>query len=204
VGTPARTVYRFGPFEADTSSGELLKQGKRVRLQEQPFRLLIVLIEHAGEVVSKAEIQNQIWDGNTFVDFDSSLRVAVGKLREALGDDAGSPHYIESIPKRGYRFLGQVVLPVVAHAEDREEHTPACSEGANARAGLPRRSIRGAANRRRVPNIEAVCVTQRQDENRGCAFGPHQSSGSGERISPVSRGQIAEVQSRCSDRKTPP
>jgi DNA-binding winged helix-turn-helix (wHTH) protein/tetratricopeptide (TPR) repeat protein len=112
VETPARTVYRFGPFEADTSSGELLKQGKRVRLQEQPFRLLIILIEHAGEVISKAEIQKQIWDDSTFVDFDSGLRVAVAKLREALGDDAGSPHYIESIPKRGYRFLGQVAIPV--------------------------------------------------------------------------------------------
>ena len=119
--TPARTVYRFGPFEADTSSGELLKQGKRVRLQEQPFRLLIILIEHAGEVVSKADIQKQIWDENIFVDFDSSLRVAVGKLREALGDDAGSPHYIESIPKRGYRFLGQVALPV--NPPDRESVT---------------------------------------------------------------------------------
>lgn len=110
--TPARTVYRFGPFEADTSSGELLKQGKRIRLQEQPFRLLIILIEHAGEVVSKAEIQRRIWNENTFVDFDSSLRVAIAKLREALGDDAESPHYIESIPKRGYRFLGQVAFPV--------------------------------------------------------------------------------------------
>jgi DNA-binding winged helix-turn-helix (wHTH) protein len=112
VETPARTVYRFGPFEADTSSGELLKQGKRIHLQEQPFRLLIILIEHAGEVVSKAEIQKQIWDENTFVDFDTSLRVAVAKLREALGDDAGNPHYIESIPKRGYRFLGQGALSV--------------------------------------------------------------------------------------------
>jgi DNA-binding winged helix-turn-helix (wHTH) protein len=87
VETPARTVYQFGPFQADSHSGELLKQGKRVRIQGQPFRLLIVLLENAGEVVSKAEIQNRIWEGNTFVDFDSSLRVAVGKLREALGDD---------------------------------------------------------------------------------------------------------------------
>jgi DNA-binding winged helix-turn-helix (wHTH) protein/tetratricopeptide (TPR) repeat protein len=118
VETPARTVYRFGPFEVDTSSGELLKQGKRVRLQERPFQLLIILIEHAGEVVSKAEIQRRIWDGNIFVDFDSSLRVAVGKLREALGDDAASPQYIESIPKRGYRFLGQVAIPV--KSPDRE------------------------------------------------------------------------------------
>jgi DNA-binding winged helix-turn-helix (wHTH) protein/tetratricopeptide (TPR) repeat protein len=122
VETPTRTVYRFGPFEADTSSGELLKQGRRIRLQEQPFRLLIILIEHAGEVVSKAEIQKRIWDGSTFVDFDSSLRVAVAKLREALGDDAGNPHYIESIPKRGYRFLGQVAFPV--DPPDRESAGP--------------------------------------------------------------------------------
>lgn len=87
-----RAIYRFGPFQADAASGELLKQGKRVRLQEQPFRLLIILLENAGEVVTKAEIQNRIWEGNTFVDFDSGLRVAVGKLREALGDDAASPH----------------------------------------------------------------------------------------------------------------
>ena len=120
--TPPKTVYRFGPFEADTSSGELLKQGKRIRLQELPFRLLIILIEHAGEVVSRAEIQRQIWNENTFVDFDSSLRVAVGKLREALGDDAGNPHYIESIPKRGYRFLGQVAFPV--NPPDRESAGP--------------------------------------------------------------------------------
>jgi eukaryotic-like serine/threonine-protein kinase len=111
VETPERTVFRFGPFEADPATGELLKQGKKVRLQEQPFRLLIILLENAGEVVSKADIQKKIWEGNTFVDFDSSLRVAVGKLREALEDDAGSPHYIESIPKRGYRFLSVVSTP---------------------------------------------------------------------------------------------
>ena len=105
----AGTVYRFGPFEANAASGELLKHGKRVRLQGQPFRLLVILLENAGDVVSKAEIEKLIWEGTTFVDFDSSLRVAVGKLREALEDDAGSPHYIESIPKRGYRFLGAVV-----------------------------------------------------------------------------------------------
>jgi DNA-binding winged helix-turn-helix (wHTH) protein/tetratricopeptide (TPR) repeat protein len=110
VDTSAKTVYRFGPFQVDVHSGELLKQGKRVRIQEQPFRLLILLLENAGDVVSKAEIQNRIWEPNTFVDFDRSQRVAVGKLREALEDDAGSPHYIESIPKRGYRFLAAVTI----------------------------------------------------------------------------------------------
>jgi Transcriptional regulatory protein, C terminal len=84
VETPAGIVYRFGPFEVDTAAGELLKQGKRISLQEQPFRLLVVLLESPGEVVTKAEIQRRIWENNTFVDFDSSLRVAVGKLRTEI------------------------------------------------------------------------------------------------------------------------
>ena len=109
--TPAETTYRFGPFEVNPASGELLKQGKRIKLQEQPFRLLVILLENAGEVVSRPEIQSRIWEKNTFVDFDSSLRVAVGKLREALADDAENPHYIETIPKRGYRFIGPAIRP---------------------------------------------------------------------------------------------
>ena len=106
---PTGTVYRFGPFEVDPAAGELLRQGKRISLQEQPFRLLVILLEHSGEVVTRAEIQSRIWEENTFVDFDSSLRVAVGKLRVALGDDAANPRYVETIPKCGYRFLGPAV-----------------------------------------------------------------------------------------------
>ena len=103
------SVYRFGPFEVNTASGELLKQGVRVKLQEQPFRLLIVLLESAGEPVTHEDLHRRIWENNTFVEFDSSLRVAVRKLRDALGDDADNPHYIETIPRKGYRFLGPVV-----------------------------------------------------------------------------------------------
>jgi eukaryotic-like serine/threonine-protein kinase len=105
VEAPAGTTYEFGPFELNAVSGELWKQGRRVKLQEQPFRLLVILLENAGQVVTREQIQNRIWEGNTFVEFDSSLRVAVRKLREALGDDADNPRYIETIPKRGYRFL---------------------------------------------------------------------------------------------------
>ena len=104
--TPAGTIYRFGPFEVNAASGELLKQGQRIRLQEQPCRLLVILLENSGRVVAREEIEKRLWEGTTFVDFDSSLRVAVRKLREALGDDADNPRYIETIPKRGYRFLG--------------------------------------------------------------------------------------------------
>ena len=111
--TPAGAVYEFGPFTVDTGSGELLKHGSRVSLQEQPFSLLVILVERAGKVVTKAEIQERIWDRQTFVEFDAGLRVAVGKLRAALGDTAADPRYIETIPKQGYRFFGPVMQPPV-------------------------------------------------------------------------------------------
>ncbi len=98
-------VYRFGPFEVNAPSAELLKNGRPIRLQEQPYRLLLVLLETPGEIVSREELRRRLWPGDTFVDFDGSLRVAVRKLREALDDDAEDPRYIETIPKHGYRFL---------------------------------------------------------------------------------------------------
>ena len=105
VQTHAGIVYQFGPFEVNAASGELLKNGRRIRLQELPCRLLVALLENAGEVISREELRSRLWPDDTFVDFDSSLRVAVGKLREALDDNADDPRYIETIPKRGYRFL---------------------------------------------------------------------------------------------------
>lgn len=103
--TQPGVAYQFGPFEVNAASGELLKNGRRIRLQEQPCRLLVALLENPGEVVSREDLRSLLWPGDTFVDFDSSLRVAVGKLREALNDNAEDPRYIETIPKRGYRFL---------------------------------------------------------------------------------------------------
>jgi eukaryotic-like serine/threonine-protein kinase len=105
VQTQPGIVYQFGPFEVNPASGELLKNGRRIRLQEQPYRILVALLENPGEVISREELRSRLWPGNTFVDFDGSLRVAVRKLREALDDDAEDPRYIETIPKRGYRFL---------------------------------------------------------------------------------------------------
>ena len=113
VHTPLGSLYRFGPFQVNSVSGELWKNGNRVKLQEQPFRLLVILLENAGEVVTRDDLRHRIWRDDTFVDFDSSLRVAVGKLREALGDDAESPRYVETIPKRGYRFLAPETYPEV-------------------------------------------------------------------------------------------
>jgi DNA-binding winged helix-turn-helix (wHTH) protein/tetratricopeptide (TPR) repeat protein len=103
------TVYQFGPFKVDSNSGELLKNGSRVKLQDQPYRLLVALLENPGEVVSREELRNRLWQDDTFVDFENGLRVAIRKLREALGDDAENPRYVETIPRRGYRFLAAEV-----------------------------------------------------------------------------------------------
>ena len=125
VPTPVASTYQFGPFEVNPASGELLKAGKRIKIQDQPFRLLVTLLKHSGQVVTREEIQARIWQANTFVDFDSSLRVAVRKLREALGDDAENPQYIETIPKRGYRFLVSAVRPSLGPVAEAGSALPA-------------------------------------------------------------------------------
>ncbi len=133
---PVGSTYEFGPFEVNPASGELLKYGRRVKVQEQPFRLLVILLENAGHVVTREQIQNHIWEGNTFVDFDSSLRVAVRKLREALGDDAENPRYIETIPKRGYRFIAPA--PRTAGPIHREAEMIPAAAPAPAESPLPK------------------------------------------------------------------
>jgi DNA-binding winged helix-turn-helix (wHTH) protein/predicted Zn-dependent protease len=120
VQTHPGVVYRFGPFEVNIASVELLKNGRRIKLQEQPYRLLVALLENPGEVISREELRKRLWPQDTFVDFDGSLRVAVGKLREALDDNADNPRYIETIPKRGYRFLVSEVRRVEAAPEAAE------------------------------------------------------------------------------------
>jgi cholera toxin transcriptional activator len=98
-------VVRFGVFELDLAVGELRKSGTRLRLQEQPFQVLALLLERAGDVVTREELRQKLWPADTFVDFDHSLNTAVNKLREALGDSASSPRYIETLARRGYRFI---------------------------------------------------------------------------------------------------
>lgn len=114
----AASKFRFGLFEADQDSGELRKSGVRVRLQAQPFRVLICLLERPGEVVSRDEIQQRLWGTDTIVDFDHSLGTAINKLREALGDSAENPRFIETLARRGYRFIA----PVAVVADPREEN----------------------------------------------------------------------------------
>ncbi len=103
-----RGRLRFGVFELDLRAGELRKHGLRVRLQEQPFQVLAMLLEHPGEVVTREEVQKQLWPADTFVDFDHGLNKAINKLREALGDSAQSPRFVETVARRGYRFLAEV------------------------------------------------------------------------------------------------
>jgi cholera toxin transcriptional activator len=101
-------IARFGVFEVDLSAGELRKSGVKIRLQGQPFQVLTVLLERAGEVVSREELQQKLWPADTFVDFDHSLNTAINKVREVLGDSASSPRYVETLARRGYRFIAPV------------------------------------------------------------------------------------------------
>jgi eukaryotic-like serine/threonine-protein kinase len=106
--TEPSSILRFGTFEADLRSGELRKQGARIKLQEQPFHVLTVLLQRPGDVVTREELRGQNWPADTFVDFDNSLNTAINKLREALGDSADNPRFIETLPRRGYRFIAPV------------------------------------------------------------------------------------------------
>jgi TolB-like protein/DNA-binding winged helix-turn-helix (wHTH) protein len=98
----------FGVFEMDLRAGELRKRGLQVRLQEQPFQVLVMLLEHPGEVVTREELQNKLWPADTFVDFDHGLNKAINKIRDALGDSAESPRFVETVARREYRFLAEV------------------------------------------------------------------------------------------------
>jgi TolB-like protein/DNA-binding winged helix-turn-helix (wHTH) protein/Flp pilus assembly protein TadD len=111
MSTPAPTsnrIIRFGAFEADLRTGELRKHGTRIKLQDQPFQVLVMLLDHPGELITREEIQRKLWPADTFVDFDHSLNTAIRRLRDALSDSADTPRFVETLPRRGYRFIGQV------------------------------------------------------------------------------------------------
>ncbi len=113
----------FGVFELDLRAGELRKHGLRVRLQEQPFQVLAMLLEHPGEVVTREELQRRLWPADTFVDFDHGLNKAISKIREALGDSAESPRFVETVARRGYRFLAEVKVADAAPVRSPEPAT---------------------------------------------------------------------------------
>jgi cholera toxin transcriptional activator len=138
----ATGIFRFGVFELDSEAGELRKSGVRLRLQDQPFQVLCMLVQRPGQLVSREEFRKELWPADTFVDFDHSLNTIVNKLREVLGDSASNPRFVETLAKRGYRFLPPVEFPpgsrvtnsesVVAPQVEANEHvqpsrTPASS-----------------------------------------------------------------------------
>src|SRR5580765_1649428 len=106
-----RLILCFGSFEVDTAAGELRRQGLKIKLQDQPFRLLVLLLDCAGDVVTREKVRETLWPAHTHVDFDHSLNTAVRKLREALGDSADTPRYVETVARRGYRFIAPLVSP---------------------------------------------------------------------------------------------
>lgn len=110
MNTPVRPdrVLRFGEFELDQDAGELRRNGTRVSLPEQPFRLLTVLLERPGTIATRDELRARLWSADTFVDFEHGLNAAVKRLRDALGDSAEQPRYIETVPKRGYRLIASL------------------------------------------------------------------------------------------------
>ena len=115
-----RVRLRFGVFELDLRAGELRKHGLRIRLQEQPFQVLALLLEHPGEVVTREELQKKLWPADTFVDFDHGLNKAISKIREALSDSVESPRFVETVARRGYRFLAEVKVVDTAPARSPE------------------------------------------------------------------------------------
>src|ERR1700751_5199740 len=128
TAAPGAKVFRFGTFEVSADSGELHRAGARVRIQPQPFAVLLMLLERSGEVVTREELRQGLWPDATHGDFDQGLNIAVKKLRETLRDSAEAPRFIETLPRRGYRFLA----PVTDISSTGSGGTPA--------AGVPRRS----------------------------------------------------------------
>ena len=141
------TTVRFGVFEVDLRSGELRKDGLKIKLQQQPFQILVTLLERPGEVVTRQDLRLKLWPVDTHVDFYSSLKTAVNKIREALGDSAENPRFIETLNRRGYRFIAPV-----------SGMTPAIP---------PERSLTGRITVAVLPFNELSAVPERQDFSDG-------------------------------------
>jgi len=120
---PAQAI-RFGDFEADLQAGQLRKHGFRIKLQDQPFQILAMMLERPGKAVTREELRQRLWPGDTFVDFDHGLNNAINRLREALNDSADAPRFIETLPRRGYRFIGEVRTDAPAPVEESLQVSP--------------------------------------------------------------------------------
>jgi DNA-binding winged helix-turn-helix (wHTH) protein/Tol biopolymer transport system component len=140
VNTPD-VLFRFGVFEVEPRSGEVRKGGSRIKLQDQPFKVLLVLLEHPGEVITREELRARIWPNDSFGDFDHAVNVAVAKLRNALGDSADMPRYVETLPRRGYRFI----FPLTEKGPLTEKPGLRRADGAEKAEALTEGSVAGPA-----------------------------------------------------------
>ena len=139
-------MARFGEFEADFRTGELRRRGLRVRVQRQPFIVLSALLERGGELVTREEIQYLLWPSGPFVDFEHGLNKAMNKLREALDDSADNPRFVETLPRRGYRFIAPVVCESRSCGEDRARQGASLTRSAGAVARHLKASLRTTGN----------------------------------------------------------
>ena len=136
------SVVRFSVYEVELRTGELRKHGNRLRLQEQPFQVLALLLEKPGELVTREELRQKLWPADTFVDFDHSLNTAINKLRETLGDSSSEPRFIETLPRRGYRFIATVERDQSSVAADPVSgNGPVSSQGNDRSAVVPARQV---------------------------------------------------------------
>ena len=140
------SVVRFGTYEVSLQSGEVRKAGVRIRVQQQPLKLLEILLERPGEVVTREELRSRVWPNESFGDFDQAVNIAIAKLRSALGDSAENPRFIETLPKRGYRFIADVS---VVDADARPKR-PESAAGDLRRQSLQRSKTRVAVRLRTI------------------------------------------------------
>src|SRR6476661_8502933 len=141
---------KFGEFEFDAVRGELRRRGQPVRLQAQPARVLAILVEHAGQVVTRDALREAIWGGDTFVDFDKGLNFAIAQIRTALGDSADAPSFVRTLPKRGYQFIAPIE---VADAANRIH-----PESAAVDAGAAKQRVESAVDVRSALRLTAAAV----------------------------------------------
>src|SRR5579864_5049335 len=159
AASPADRVFLFGPFELSEREAELRKNGVRIKLQEQPFRVLVELLTNPGRIVTREDLQQKLWPADTFVDFDVGLNTAFRKIRQALGDDADRPHYIETAAKRGYRFLAPVnKTPVLINGNAVPPEPVSSSVGMQPGTAGSERAVAFEKHRRRYLILTALAV----------------------------------------------
>jgi len=168
---PPRAIFRFGAFELDSRTGELRKNGMRLRCQEQPMHVLVALLERPGELLTREELRCRVWPEHTFVDFDHALNTAVKKIRAALNDEADSPRYLETVPRRGYRFIAPVQTELTP-GRAAEEHRAELAEDPEIRWPLINRRVVALA----AGLIVVVCGGYYWNSHRARASGNNRPS----------------------------